>query len=240
MKLPLPVNKNNRLAPEHVCYMGTTGSCKTTAIRQLKLIPKAAQVVLFDPYRDHAGQMLHGMKVKPFTTFAEFYQYVWFARKGREPFRCALVGQERTRENLELFAQMVWSMGDGKHPRRLHCVIEELAKFTTNIGKLDGAAGELWTGGRGFGLVMHATFQRSQEIPKTVLDESKHIYIGAVSSTRNAKYIAEYFDVPYEDILALKSCNERQHLGAREKYADYILKSPGIGNHQQGKIYPGR
>lgn len=239
MKLPSPVNKNNALNAEHVCYMGTTGSCKTTAIRKLKLIPNSAQVVMFDPYHEHGQSRLSGLNVLACESFSAFYRHAWSARKTDQPFRLALVGHERTRENLELFAQMVWSLGDGHHPRQLHCVIEELAKFTNNTAKLDGLAGELWTGGRGFGLVMHATFQRSQEIPKTVLDESKYVYIGAVSSKRNARYIADYYDVPYESILALKGCHEREHLG-RNKYADYILKSPGIGNHRQGKIYPAR
>jgi len=239
MKLPSPINKNNALNAQHVCYMGTTGSCKTTAIRKLKLIPKSAQVVMFDPYAEHSEQRLEGLKVVPCASFSEFYQKAWYGRKQRKPFRLALVNQERSRDNLECFAQMVWSLGDGHHAHELHCVIEELAKCTNNTAKLDGVAGELWTGGRGFGLVMHATFQRSQEVPKTVLDESKHIYIGAVSSKRNARYIADYYDVPYESILSLKGCHEREHLG-KGKYADYILKSPGIGNHRQGKIYPAR
>ncbi|CAK1956240.1 hypothetical protein Q8W42_17870 [Vibrio splendidus] len=239
MKLPNPVNKNNAHNAEHVCYMGTTGSCKTTAIRRLNFIERQSQVVMFDPYSEHLEAPLKGGRVQACYSFDEFYHKAWFARKKKAAFRLALVEQDRTRENLEQFANMVWSLGNGHHPKKLHCVIEELAKFTHSPSKLDGIAGELWTGGRGFGLVMHATFQRGQEVPKTVLDESKYVYVGAVSSRRNAKYISEYFDIPIDAILSLQSCVDREHLG-RKKFADYILKSPGLGKWQQGKIYPNR
>jgi len=232
MKLPQAINKNNKLNAENVCYLGTTGSCKTTAIQRLDFIKKSDQVIIFDPYGDHAGIKIAGVKVVGFDSFDTFYTAAWLARKERAPFRLALVGQMRTLENLELFAQMAWSLLDGKHPKRLHCVIEELAKFTDSSAKLTGTAGELWTGGRGFGAVMHTSFQRGQEVPKTVLDESAYFYIGAVSTPRNAKYVSETLGVPYDDVISLKSFRDTL------THADYLLKSPGIGNWTKGKIDP--
>lgn len=130
MKLPNPVNKNNAHNAEHVCYMGTTGSCKTTAIRRLNFIERQSQVVMFDPYSEHLEAPLKGGRVQACYSFDEFYHKAWFARKKKAAFRLALVEQDRTRENLEQFANMVWSLGNGHHPKKLHCVIEELAKFT--------------------------------------------------------------------------------------------------------------
>ncbi|MGF1762459.1 hypothetical protein [Aliivibrio kagoshimensis] len=229
---PQPINKNNALNAEHVSYLGTTGSCKTTAIRKLGFIKKSDQVLFFDPYEDHSNKAFLGLKVRKFTDWGEFYRAAWKARKGTGAFRLAMVGKERTPENLELFARIAWSLGNGNHKKRLHTVVEELAKFTKSAGKLDGVAGELWTGGRGFGLIMHTTFQRGQEVPKTVLDESAHFYIGAVGSSRGAKYVGEYLDVPVEAILSLQTFRDTQ------THADYILKSPGIGNWKQHKIDP--
>lgn len=232
MKLPDAINKNNRHNAEHVCYLGTTGSCKTTAIRQLGFIERGDQVVMFDPYSDHAGRNIKGVKVVGYSTFPDFYKAAWAARKKTAAFRIALIGQERSAQNLQRFAQMVWSLGDGNHPKKLHVVIEELARFSDSSSKLVGHAGELWTGGRGFGLVMHTSFQRGQEVPKTVIDESAYFYIGAVGSARNAKYVSDNLDVPVSEILALKTVRDTG------SYADYILKSPGIGNWKKNKITP--
>lgn len=234
MKFPPPLNKNNRHHAEHVCYLGTTGSCKTTAIQTLGFIKKTDQVVIFDPYAEHAGQQVGQQRVKGFDTPDTFYQALWAARKTATPFAYALTDQPRTPAALERFANMVWSVCDGHHVKRLHCVIEELAKFTHQVSKLDGVAGELWTGGRGFGLVMHTTFQRSQEVPKTVLNESAYFYIGAVATPANAKWIDENLGVPKDEVLALSTVRDTG------KHADYLLKSPGIGNWKKGQITPPR
>ncbi|MFA0662645.1 hypothetical protein AB4619_26675, partial [Vibrio splendidus] len=74
-----PVNKNNAHNAEHVCYMGTTGSCKTTAIRQLNFIERSSQVVMFDPYSEHIDAPLKGARVQACHSFDEFYHKAWFA-----------------------------------------------------------------------------------------------------------------------------------------------------------------
>lgn len=224
--MPQPINPNKALNAQHVVYVGTTGSAKTTAIRKLGFIPREAQVIYFDPYHDHAS----AANVNVFTSWGKFFIAAWNTRKKKARFRLALVGMARTPENLERFAHIAWSLGDGHHAKPLHVVIEELARFTATPSKLTGTAGELWTGGRKFGLIMHTTFQRGQEVPKTVISESAYAYIGAVGGGRDAKYLSETYDIPVDEIKKLKSARETGGV------ADYILRSPGYENWEKGKM----
>lgn len=226
LRLPNPINPNNSLNAEHVVYVGTTGSAKTTAIRKLGFIKRGEQAIYFDPYSDHANRQ----GVTSFTSWSEFWRAAWQARKSKAGFRFALVGVERTPEALEKFARIAWALGNGRHAKRLHVVVEELARFTATPSKLTGTSGELWTGGRKFGLVMHTTFQRGQEVPKTVMSESAFAYIGAVGGARDAKYLAEAYDIPADEIKKLKSARDTGGV------ADYILRSPGFENWKKGKM----
>ncbi|KOH07654.1 hypothetical protein ACZ89_20930, partial [Vibrio parahaemolyticus] len=56
LKFPNPVNSNPSHDAEHVIYVAGTGGGKTSAVKHLGLVPKAAQAVFFDPYRNYAGQ----------------------------------------------------------------------------------------------------------------------------------------------------------------------------------------
>lgn len=228
--LPEPINPNNRLIAKHVNYIGTTGSCKTTAIKKLGLIGRAQQVLIFDPYGEYEGESISGIKVRTFNDWDTLLAATYKARKGSKAFRYALISKERSTENLERFARIAWALGDGFHKKELHVVIEELARFTKSTAKLEGIAGELWTGGRKFGLVMHTSFQRGQEVPKTVMSESSTFYIGAVGSMSDAKYLSDRFDIPAAEIAALKPA----HLNHGK--AEYIIKKHGIGNYQHGTL----
>ncbi|TKE73482.1 hypothetical protein FCV54_24945, partial [Vibrio sp. F12] len=73
---------------------------------------------------------------------------------------------------------------------RLYTVIEELASCVETSGKLRGRAGELLRGGRQYGLVVHSIFQRGQEVPKTVTEQSSVWWVGAVNSLSDAQWIA--------------------------------------------------
>jgi DNA helicase HerA-like ATPase len=228
LRLPEPKNSNVRLPPQHTLYVATTGGGKTTAVKKLDTVPKGAQVVFFDPYRNYAGKKFKGQTVQAFTEFAPFARAVLAARKKKIGFKIALV-KDANMQNLETFAAIVWSLGDGNKPA-LHVVIEELASAVETAGKLKGKAGELWRGGRQFGLVMHSLFQRMQEVPKTVVSQSVNWWVGGLASSSDAEYISKAKGHDIREISALKTAQHNKGI------AQYLLFGNGIGNVKQGEL----
>ncbi len=213
-------NPNERLDARHVVYCGGTGSGKTTAIHNLGLIPKTENVVIFDTYGTY--QRLSGRYVYKARTLPQFYKKLARLMVGKKPFVLAYVGG-RTLAQFELFNRMIWSVADGGKP--LHIVYEELIRFVTSTAKAEGMLGEIYQGGRKFGLVAHAIFQRGQEVPKTVLRGSQIKWVGKCDGFQDAKYWEKEIDVPASDIANLESLN-------------YYLKRAGIGNVTKGKLKP--
>ncbi len=116
-----------------------------------------------------------------------FVKALVLARKRGKSFKLAYVPSEGAcGDELEFFSAAVWAVGNGDADR-LHVVIEELASCVETSGKLKGKAGELWRGGRQYGLVLHSIFQRGQEVPKTVTEQSPVWWIGAVNSMADAR-----------------------------------------------------
>lgn len=228
LRLPEPTNSNVALPANHTLYVATTGGGKTTAVKKLQTVPKGAQVAFFDPYRNYAGKKFKGQQVQAFTEFAPFARALVAARKNKAGFKIALV-KEANAQNLETFAAIIWSLGNGNKPL-FHVVIEELASAVETAGKLKGKAGELWRGGRQFGLVMHSLFQRMQEVPKTVVTQSVNWWVGGLASLADAEYISKAKGYDVKAISALKTAEDNKGI------AQYLLFGNGIGNVKQGEL----
>ncbi|CAK1937135.1 MULTISPECIES: hypothetical protein [Vibrio] len=229
LALPNPVNANPSFDAEHTLYVAGTGGGKTSAVKYLGLIPKTAQAVFFDPYANYAGskfqgQMCHGTKSR-----LAFVKSLVMARRRGGSFKLAYVpANGATYEELEFFASVVWSVGNGR-ASRLYTVIEELASCVETSGKLRGRAGELLRGGRQYGLVVHSIFQRGQEVPKTVTEQSSVWWVGAVNSMSDAQWIADKRGLDVNTIATLKSAKiNKQRIG--KPIAEYLLIRDGIGN----------
>ncbi|MFA0509659.1 MULTISPECIES: hypothetical protein [unclassified Vibrio] len=229
LALPNPVNANPSFDAEHTLYVAGTGGGKTSAVKYLGLIPKTAQAVFFDPYANYAGskfqgQMCHGTKSR-----LAFVKSLVMARHRGGSFKLAYVpANGATYEELEFFASVVWSVGNGR-ASRLYTVIEELASCVETSGKLRGRAGELLRGGRQYGLVVHSIFQRGQEVPKTVTEQSSVWWVGAVNSLSDAQWIADKRGLDVNTIATLKSAKvNKQRIG--KPIAEYLLIRDGIGN----------
>ncbi|WP_456296843.1 hypothetical protein M1D72_10480 [Vibrio sp. AK197] len=233
LKLPNPINSDPSHDAEHVIYVAGTGGGKTSAVKHLGLVPKTSQAVFFDPYRNYAdakfqGQMCHGTSVR-----STFVKMLVAARRSGKSFKLAYVPKGgASADELEFFSAVVWSLGNGKAPK-LHCIIEELASCVETSGKLKGKAGELLRGGRQYGLVVHTVFQRGQEVPKTVTEQSSTWWIGAVNSMSDAKWLADKKGVDINAIAALTSAKvNKQKIG--KPIAEYMLVRDGIGNVDLG------
>ena len=238
----MPVNPNNSLQAKHVCYLAGTGGGKTTAVKMLRLVGN--QVAIFDMYGDYRYDArskspfngLGGRPVYHYKTrhaFANAFADAW--RSGQKfvvayspEFSDILKGEKlkaaRVSE-LQWFASLMWAAADGN--RELHVIIEELAKLASTAGKDDTIVGEMATGGRKFGLILHTIFQRSQEVPKTIWNNSPRKVLGAQESRGDAKQVSVELDAELSDVFALSQRNQQHD----KKRLYYLVKSRGgIGN----------
>lgn len=235
LKLPNPINSNPAHDAEHVIYVAGTGGGKTSAVKYLGLVPKGSQAVFFDPYRNYAGQKFQGQMCYGVSVRSEFLKTLILARKRGKSFKLAYVPRNgATSEELEFFSSVVWALGNGR-ASKLHVVIEELASCVETTGKLKGKAGELLRGGRQYGLVIHSIFQRGQEVPKTVTEQSSTWWIGAVNSMSDAKWLADKKGLNINDIVVLTSAKvNKQKIG--KPIAEYLLVRDGIGNVEKKSL----
>lgn len=231
LKLPNPVNSNPSHDAEHVIYVAGTGGGKTSAVRFLGLVPKGSQAVFFDPYRNYAERKFQGQMCHSTSSKATFVKALLVGRKSGKSFKLAYVPKDgATAQELEFFSSVVWAMGNGRAPK-LHVVIEELASCVETSGKLKGRAGELLRGGRQYGLVVHTVFQRGQEVPKTVTEQSSTWWVGAVNSMSDAKWLADKKGLDVHQIAGLVSAKvNKEKIG--KPIAEYMLVRDGIGNVQ--------
>ncbi|MEZ9440346.1 hypothetical protein [Vibrio atlanticus] len=229
LPLPNPINSNPAHDAEHVIYVAGTGGGKTSAVKHLGLVPKSSQAVFFDPYRNYAANKFQGQMCHSTSSRAAFVKGLFLARRRGQPFKLAYVPEQgATNEELEFFSSVVWAMGNGK-AAKLHTVIEELASCVETSGKLKGKAGELLRGGRQYGLVVHSVFQRGQEVPKTVTEQSPIWWVGAVNSLSDAQWLADKKGLNVNDIASLVSAKVNKQK-INKPIAEYMLVREGIGN----------
>lgn len=227
-----PINANASLNAKHTIYLAGTGGGKTSAIFHMDTIPKGAQVAIFDPYAGYVGKKLKGQTVHGTKSRHAFAKGLHLARKRGKPFKLAYLPQNGAcEEELAFFAGCVWSLGNGRAPE-LHCVIEELASCVTSSGVLRGKAGELLRGGRQFGLVIHTLFQKAQEVPKTVTDQSDRWWVGKLQSGRDVAWVARERDIPAPVLSALISAKQNsERMG--KPIAEYLLITD-FAHYQKG------
>lgn len=238
----MAINKDNELKARHTCYLAGTGGGKTAAVNLLKLV--GDQVAIFDLYGDYRfdGRKkshfngLGGRAVYHYTNrkgFATAFVDAW--RSGKKfvvayspEFPKSLQGAKlKAAKQAELywFGHLIWEAADGN--RELNVVIEELAKLVETAGKDDSIIGELATGGRKFGLVLHTVFQRSQEVPKTIWNNSPRKVLGAQESQADAKRISIELDADIDDVYLISQLNSKYE----NERLYYLVKSKGgIGN----------
>ena len=192
--------KNSReLDAKHALYSATTGGGKTTAIKKSKELCQAKRIALYDPY--NAYDKLGRKTIVKTHSLREFAATLARAMNNSKPFAIGLCGVYGKKE-LVIFAEIVWAVADGT--KELNVVVEELAASVTPRA-IDGRVGELWRGGRQFGLVMHTLFQRPQDVPKVITNLTRYKWIGKVDNSSEAEWWSKQIDVPVEDIMALKS-----------------------------------
>ncbi len=89
--LPNPINSNLSHDAEHTVYIAGTGGGKTSAVKHIGLVPKSAQAVFFDPYRNYADDKFRGQMCHSTSSRAVFLKALVIARRRGESFKLAYV-----------------------------------------------------------------------------------------------------------------------------------------------------
>ncbi|TMO62858.1 helicase HerA domain-containing protein [Pseudoalteromonas aurantia] len=252
----MAINFNNKHKAFHTCYLAGTGGGKSTAVKLLAaesaLNLFGPHVAIFDLYKEYVfdgrkkNDLFNGLGQRPvyhFSTrksFAKSFVDAW--RSGKKfvvayspEFPDSLKGDDlriARKAELEWFGQLMWKALDGN--RRLDILVEEYAKLVDSIAKDSSIIGEIATGGRKFGGVLHTVFQRSQEVPKTIWNNSPRKVLGAPEAKADAESASKELSIRAAEVVKLGVLNavydeERMH---------YIAKlKGGIGNVEPYRLY---
>ncbi|MCF2826814.1 MULTISPECIES: hypothetical protein [unclassified Pseudoalteromonas] len=250
----MAIRPYNKHKPLHTCYIAGTGGGKSTAVKLLaKMLDLFGDCVAgFDLYREYGfdgrktKDLFNGLGQRPVyhystrKTFASAFIDAW--RSGKKfvvfyspEFPSSLKDDQlRAARKIELewFGQLMWEALDGN--RRLDILVEEYAKLVDSVAKDSSIIGEIATGGRKFGAVLHTVFQRSQEVPKTIWNNSPRKILGGQESMDDAKAVAKELDAAITDVIALGRLNQKYE----DERMHYIAKlKGGIGNICPYRLY---
>lgn len=144
-------------------------------------------MLLWDNNRDH--------KAHRFASLSEFAKAVSSADKSGRGFRIAYTG-DTSPDAFEIWSAVLWEILDGN--KLTYGLIEEYSDCCRNPGSLsqkkDYAHRRLWTQGRKYGAILHATSQRPQLISKDALGNAGIIWASSMD-TLAAKRIAAEMDI---------------------------------------------
>ncbi|MGR5243079.1 type IV secretory system conjugative DNA transfer family protein [Photobacterium damselae] len=213
-----PKNHSNSLDCHNALYVGSSGSGKTTAVKNLN-IKKQDCAVFFDPFGDYAGSF-QGQVVHTYYNWPDFAENLFKARLSGQPFKIARGFEGRVNsEDFDLFCGLVWACGDSNLPP-LNVVMEELAQYSKGSGKAGGYYGALLSVGRKFNLRSHCVFQRGQEVEKTLFTNCPVKWVGYQERDNDAVYLANELGLPVDEIKGLQKL-------------EYIVKD---SSHEKGQF----
>jgi hypothetical protein len=247
----MAININESLKAEHICIVADTGGGKTAAAKLLDCVKqKTAELIgdhvaIFDIYNNYRfdgrkakNNKFNGLGGRQVFTyhnrkdFAKNFIAAWRSGKrfvvAYNPIPEKPLSQDELlkfrRAELDWFGSLMWQSLDGN--RKLHILVEELAKLVQSVGKDSSIIGEIATGGRAYGGVLVTLFQRKQEVPKTIWNMSPTKIIGALENHGDIKAMSEATDAPIKHIEQVSKLNAANE----DEYLHYIIKRKGFGN----------
>lgn len=139
-----------------------------------------------------------------YKNFSEFCRALDRANKSGKGFRIAYTGYPSP-DMFEAFADGVWEILDGR--KKTYIIIEEYSDCCRTAGplpeKTDKLHRALWTQGRKYGAILHATSQRPQSITKDAIGNAGNIWASSMDS-RAAKRVGQEIDIHYERLRELQ------------------------------------
>lgn len=206
-----PVNNNNKLENNHAYVVGMSGSGKSSLAKKM-LVKPTDQVVIYDPKREYDGQ-LQGRVVRVYTDLRSFATAVIAGRKTRQGFKIAYQPREMSAKDFDAFCRVVWGAGNGKHPKPLKALLEEVAENSITPGKATGYHGKLLRLGRSYNIHTINLFQRGQEVSKTIIDNCEYGYLMKTKTPKSRKYLEDLTGVPVAEQSALKQFEYIKQVG---------------------------
>ncbi|MGH8209893.1 MAG: hypothetical protein ACREU6_09910 [Steroidobacteraceae bacterium] len=178
-----------------VLVTGSRGSGKSGWTRQQ--CEAAPRLLVWDSVHEWSRDRV----VTPVRSLPELHDLVVADLRTPGPFRYGYTGRVNG-NTFETFCKLafVWmkARGDGT------LVVEELADVTSPAKAPEGW-GDIIRKGRHYGGRIYALTQRPAESDKTIAGNADVIHTGRLSFPRDRKTMAEYLDVPVEEITALES-----------------------------------
>ena len=178
----MAVNENTLLPNRHQLYLATSGFGKSQVLKRKGSIPKSgSRIVLWDTNRDHEFTDTGKRNAYLFTSLSECLRAMERGHNSGKGFRIGYAG-DASPDAFEVFSHGVWEILDGN--KLTYIIVEEYSDCCRNAGplsqRLDHYHRKLWTQGRKYGAIIHATSQRPQMISKDSLGQAGNFYASAM------------------------------------------------------------
>jgi hypothetical protein len=190
-----------------------TGAGKGVALNALGLIPKKYPIIIFDLHGEY--KKLNGRKVYSYKTQLHFTRVFKKAWQSGKPFVLAYTptikgttDKERKQSKIDAahwFGRLAWAAADGN--RILYTIFEEFGEYTQGAGDENSIIGDIWTGGRKFGLRAVAVFQRAANVSKKIWQNSPIKVIGAQGGVNDQERVCKELGCRVRDVVDLGAKN---------------------------------
>lgn len=192
-------NPNTRLPNRNTIYLGSSGSGKSTALRENPTIPaRGVPLVAFDPNEDHKARQYS--RISHFVKALEKADQVW--RTKRQGYRLAYTGVNSI-EAYDIWCKAVTQILDGRW--LTWAIVEEMADVSPHAGTAQPPARKLLNQMRKYGGIFHGTSQFPTEISKTYFRQCDHRYFGRVKTFDECKKLGKEIGVRPEEYNDLEN-----------------------------------
>lgn len=192
-------NQRPELKNKHHQIIGTSGSGKSSWLKQHPEIKSALLTVLWDPDEDHRS--IHCRSRAEFVRTLKAALLV--GKKARVAYSC----QYPTEDEFMWWCDIVWSILDGKRPTV--GIVEEVADVTKS-GQALGPWGQLLRKGRKYNLQLFVVAQRFQECDKTTKSQCPNKWVGVLENPADRDHASKAIGVPMVDLEKMDNTNPKR------------------------------
>ncbi|PHR87962.1 MAG: hypothetical protein COA78_36815 [Blastopirellula sp.] len=186
---------NADLEQRNQLIIGASGSGKSAFLRKT-INFKCARIVAWDPDEDYPLP-----RVRSMAAFEKLVKKCGFGK-----IRVSLT-VEPTEENFERWAGLVFAICHAAAPMEI--LADEIADVT-RIAKASPKWGEMCRKVRKYGGRISAITQRPQEADKTIFNQTHIKWVGALSSAKAYKAMADEMDLTTSELKALDNIPRKQ------------------------------